>query len=58
MKRLLKGGTLINQQGPLIHFFHLSADAVTEGVLALLQINIGLNIWACHSSVLPLWAPE
>ncbi len=24
--------------------FHLSAGALTEGVLALLQINIGLNI--------------
>lgn len=28
--------------------FHLSAGALTEGVLALLQINIGWNIWPCH----------
>lgn len=38
--------------------FHLSTGALTEGVLALLQINIGLNIWPCHSSVLWLWVQE
>lgn len=38
--------------------FHLSAGALTERVLALLQINIGLNIWPCHSSVLWLWFQE
>lgn len=30
---------------------------MTEGELALLQINIGLNIWACQRSVSPLRAP-
>lgn len=35
--------------------FYLSAGDLTEGVLALLQINIGLNIWPCHHPVVWLW---
>lgn len=41
-----------------LFFLHLSGAAVMEGVLALLQINIGLNIWACQSSGLLLWFQE